>query len=406
MMNLLPSTNSAKIKKLHVRHYPPGFQIEFTSGNRHSIQLSREILAYLTLDTLYTSAERIVKHETLLQVKSKSKQDKILNLIVKCLTAIINTKQNDTENIELRKYKSGRPLKAHVLPLTNVAFNKRGSLFLTGSYDRTAKIWQVQNILKSQFGGMNGNRPGSATINQNNNAINLGSTNSNGVSPVITPRPNSGNGGNNQNKNEPIILEGHKNVVYTLAFNNPYGNRVATGSFDRTAKIWETSSGKCLQTLRGHSEEVVCLGFNSHSNPNKQLLATGSMDSRCGIWNVMNNNNSDQNNNINNSSNSIVLEHQDVHEPVAWLAGHSGDVIALAWEPHEVGSKLITASFDRTAAVWDVEGKTDSPLYTLIGHREELSSCSIDYTGSLAITGSMDYTSRIWDLLVWEGFYF
>ena len=32
-------------------------------------------------------------------------------------------------------------------------------------------------------------------------------------------------------------LEGHKNVVYSLAFNNPFGDRVATGSFDKTAKV-------------------------------------------------------------------------------------------------------------------------------------------------------------------------
>ena len=32
-------------------------------------------------------------------------------------------------------------------------------------------------------------------------------------------------------------LEGHKNVVYSLAFNNPFGARVATGSFDKTAKV-------------------------------------------------------------------------------------------------------------------------------------------------------------------------
>ena len=32
-------------------------------------------------------------------------------------------------------------------------------------------------------------------------------------------------------------LEGHKNVVYCLSFNNPFGDMVATGSFDKTAKV-------------------------------------------------------------------------------------------------------------------------------------------------------------------------
>lgn len=31
-------------------------------------------------------------------------------------------------------------LRAHILPLTNCAFNKSGDRFITGSYDRTCKV--------------------------------------------------------------------------------------------------------------------------------------------------------------------------------------------------------------------------------------------------------------------------
>jgi dynein assembly factor with WDR repeat domains 1 len=56
-----------------------------------------------------------------------------------------------------------------------------------------------------------------------------------------------------------FTLEGHKNVVYCIAFNNPFGDRIATGSFDKTAKIWDSNSGECLSTLIGHDYEIVCL---------------------------------------------------------------------------------------------------------------------------------------------------
>ena len=36
---------------------------------------------------------------------------------------------------------------------------------------------------------------------------------------------------------ELLTLEGHKNVVYAIAFNNPYGDKIVTGSFDKTAKV-------------------------------------------------------------------------------------------------------------------------------------------------------------------------
>lgn len=327
-----PSTTKSRIKKINLRHYPAGFQIEFQDGNSKSVEIARDILDYLNYDTLYTSAEKIMATEPALQTKSKTRQEKISALLVNLLTTMLNTRKYYTDQLNDKQFKLSRVLKSHVLPLTNVAFNKSGSLLLTGSYDRTAKIW-----------------------------------------PMIESY--------GQTENETVVsLEGHSNVVYCVAFNNPYGDRVATGSFDKTAKIWKTESGQCLQTLRGHQGEVVCLNFNAASDPTQRLLATGSMDSRAALWKLQ--------------------DGQDMNQPTHWLAGHSADVIALDWEPHENGSKLITGSFDRTAAVWDVAaGKNASmPMFQLIGHREELSAVYMDYTGSMAITGSMDRTARIWDL--------
>lgn len=68
------------------------------------------------------------------------------------------------------------------MPLTNCAFNKQGDRFITGSYDRTCKVWDTQT------------------------------------------------------GEELHSLEGHKNVVYTIAFNNPFGDKVITGSFDKVGK--------------------------------------------------------------------------------------------------------------------------------------------------------------------------
>ena len=67
-------------------------------------------------------------------------------------------------------------------------------------------------------------------------------------------------------------LEGHKNVVYAIAFNNPFGcvrrpslvpadspttsprpcsDKIVTGSFDKTAKVWDAGTGECLHTYKG-----------------------------------------------------------------------------------------------------------------------------------------------------------
>lgn len=37
-----------------------------------------------------------------------------------------------------------------------------------------------------------------------------------------------------------------------MAFNIPFGDRIATGSFDKTAKLWDTNTGACIHTFAGH----------------------------------------------------------------------------------------------------------------------------------------------------------
>lgn len=76
-------------------------------------------------------------------------------------------------------------------------------------------------------------------------------------------------------------LEGHTNIVYCVCFNNPYGDKIATGSFDKTAKLWDLD-GNCLNTFQGHSEEIVCISFE----PQLHIIATGSMDKSSKLWDV------------------------------------------------------------------------------------------------------------------------
>jgi dynein assembly factor with WDR repeat domains 1 len=67
-----------------------------------------------------------------------------------------------------------------------------------------------------------------------------------------------------------------------MAFNNPFGDKIATGSFDKTAKIWSTETGELLHTLYGHELEIVCIQFD----PQGILVATGSMDKTAKLWDV------------------------------------------------------------------------------------------------------------------------
>ena len=51
------------------------------------------------------------------------------------------------------------------------------------------------------------------------------------------------------------MLSGHTNMVYGVAF-SPDGRLVATASWDKTAKVWDVTSGQEVRTLFGHTAEV------------------------------------------------------------------------------------------------------------------------------------------------------
>lgn len=186
---------------------------------------------------------------------------------------------------EDQKFVLQRQLKVHKQPLTNCAFDKYGKRFITGSYDQTCKMFD------SETG------------------------------------------------EELLSLEEHENIIYCVAFNNPFSNRIATGSFDKTAKIWDTDNGMCLSTLIGHDSEVVCLGFE----PQGHSLATGSMDWTSKIWDV------------------------ETGKCTVDLKGHSGEVISLAFSSE--GDRLITGSFDKTARIWDLRTGNTLFLYFLFNRR-------------------------------------
>jgi WD40 repeat protein len=45
-----------------------------------------------------------------------------------------------------------------------------------------------------------------------------------------------------------IILQGHSNTVFSVAF-SPDGKSLVSGSYDHTVKVWNLSDGTCTSTL-------------------------------------------------------------------------------------------------------------------------------------------------------------
>jgi WD40 repeat protein len=57
-------------------------------------------------------------------------------------------------------------------------------------------------------------------------------------------------------------LEGHLDSVWSVAF-SPDGQRVVSGSYDETVRLWDAATGALQQTLEGHSSGVTSVAFSS-----------------------------------------------------------------------------------------------------------------------------------------------
>ena len=295
------SSSRVKLKKFLLRYYPPGIILEY----EHEATLMQRSVDLLDL-TPDTEVEPLLDRLTAREAMLKPTHRATLRGLLEKLQA----KQRDvrTQNFALFKV-----LRAHILPLTNCAFNKSGDTFITGSYDRTCKVW------------------------------------------------------NTASGEETHTLEGHKNVVYAIAFNNPFGDKVVTGSFDKTAKVWDVHTGALFYTLRGHASEIVAVSFD----PSSTQIATGSMDNSAKLWDV------------------------ERGVETCSLQGHTAEIVSLSFST--VGDLLVTGSFDHTARVWDARVGGDA-VRVLSGHAAEVSVCSFDYVSGTVVSGSMDKTVRMWDV--------
>jgi hypothetical protein len=124
-------------------------------------------------------------------------------------------------------------------------------------------------------------------------------------------------------------LQGHVDGVYSVAF-HPSAPYLATGSFDKTAKLWllnaDCSAATCVSTLQGHSDSVSSVAFHASA----PYLATGSFDKTAKLW--------------------LLNADCSAATCVSTLQGHSGCVSSVAFHPS--APYLATGSDDKTAKLW------------------------------------------------------
>jgi WD40 repeat protein len=150
------------------------------------------------------------------------------------------------------------------------------------------------------------------------------------------------------------------------------GKLLATACLDRTARLYDTATGKLRASLAGHSQPLKAVVFS----PDGKLLATGS-----GTF-------ADP-----DRPAEIMLWDVSTRKALATLTGHKGMVLELLFAPD--GKTLVSASQDRTLRIWDVAER--KLRLVLTGHRARVSCLAFSPDGKTLASGSFDKTVRFWD---------
>jgi WD40 repeat protein len=121
-------------------------------------------------------------------------------------------------------------------------------------------------------------------------------------------------------------LAAHRDSVRAVAF-SPDGSLLATGSDDKTVRLWHTGQRARIRALIGHEKPVNAVAFS----PDGSLLASASDDRTVRLWDVQR------------------------RFCLTALRGHSDRVTHIAWQG--AGARLISSGDDGALRTWDVQAR-------------------------------------------------
>ena len=151
--------------------------------------------------------------------------------------------------------------------------------------------------------------------------------------------------------------------VTSVAF-SPEGQYLASGSKDRSVKVWRMSNGTLVSSRSDHAQQVNAVAFSS----NGQWLTSASNDRTAKLY----------------RTSDWGLERT--------LTGHGDYVFSLAFSPDS--ATLATGSWDQTARIWNV---TDGSLLFSLPHGSGILAVAFAPNGKNLASGAYDHSIKLWD---------
>jgi WD40 repeat protein len=244
----------------------------------------------------------------------------------------------------------------HSATASNLAFTPDGKELISASFDHTIRFWNVKTgelarVLRLPVYA--GSGAGKLALAPDGQLLAVSLVNSRKeFCLALMALPEDG---------ALRLLTGHTDGIWCLAFSSD-GKKIASGSRDKTARIWDVQSGRCLHTLSGHAAPVSAVAFS----PDGKRLASCSFDSTGRIWEVE------------TGREEAVLKDSE----------NSTSMCSIAWSPD--GKTIATGSLGTALRLWAPDGtllKRHADLPTARSIHFSKDSKSVLFAGDLRVRG-------------------
>ncbi|RUR83519.1 WD40 repeat domain-containing protein [Chlorogloeopsis fritschii PCC 9212] len=308
------------------------------------------------------------------------------------LYAIANLKIKRQENYAYLSH----TLSGHIGKITSLAISPDGQIIVSGSADKTIKLWDLNTGKSIRTLNENVGEVSSVAISPDGNFLAIGScqhpksnvkvwhlatgkllhTLLGHQKPVnfVTISPDGlilASGSNkikiwNLHKGDRICTLWHASSVHAAAISAD-GSILASASSDSKIRLWNPRTGEPLRTLSGHTGEVHSVAIH----PNGKVLFSGSADNTIKIWDL------------------------DSGKMLHTFAGHSDEVKSVTISPD--GQTLFSSSADNAIKIWCLQ--SGELLQTLTGHSGTVNAIAVSPDGKFIVSGSSDQTIKIWQVV-------
>ncbi|KAF9056726.1 WD40-repeat-containing domain protein [Rhodocollybia butyracea] len=172
-------------------------------------------------------------------------------------------------------------------------------------------------------------------------------------------------------------IEGHSGSVWSVAF-SPDGNHIASGSADRTLRVWDARTGDLVVgPFHEHEDDIICVAFSC----NGENIVSGSYDKTVHVWDARTG--------------------KTIGTP---LAGHTSAVESVCFSPN--GKQIASASQDKTVCIWDWDGHSEgNTVHLVINHAASVRDVAfapdrdqiVSGIGEVGISDSGGNVVQVWD---------